>query len=76
MNKIYLEVNGVRYEGFTDVIINRSIENFSSEFSFSTTVKEDDDRVIQTAFKVQDEVKIYIDEELIITGYIERLNIS
>lgn len=76
MNKIFLEVNGIQYEGFTDVVINRSIENFCSEFSFSTTVREDESRVIQNAFKVQDEVKIFIDSQLITTGYIEDLDIS
>lgn len=76
MNKIILEVNGIQYEGFTDITVNRSIENFCSEFSFATTVKEDEARVIQNAFKVQDEVKIYIDSKLIITGYIEDLDIS
>ena len=40
MSKIYLEVSGKKYEGFTDIAVNSSIENFCSSFSFSTTVKE------------------------------------
>ena len=39
-NKIYLEVAGIKYEGFTDIAVNSAMENFCSSFSFSTTVKE------------------------------------
>ena len=39
-NNIYLEVDGIRYEGFTDIAVNSAMENFSSSFSFTTTVKE------------------------------------
>lgn len=76
MSNIYLEVNGLKYDGFTDINVSRSIENLAGQFSFSTTVKDGADGVIQNDLKVQDEVKVYIDEDLILTGYIEELNIS
>lgn len=76
MSSVFLEVNGKRYEGFTDINVSRSIENLSGQFSFSTTVKENSELVIQNDLKVQDEVRVYIDDNLVLTGYIEQLNIS
>lgn len=88
-NKIYLEVNGVKYEGFTDISVTRSIENFANQFSFSTTVREGSTQAddlgftrissikrIQNDLMVQDEVRVFIDDNLILTGFIEDLNIS
>ena len=76
MSKILLEVNGVRYDGWTEVTVSKSIENLCGSFDFSTTVKESAGLVIQNDLKAQDEVKIFIDDTLILTGNIESLSIS
>ena len=90
MSDILLEVNGLRYQGFTDVSVVKSIENLSGQFTFSTTVKDGfattsengitfasgNLGTLQNDLKVQDEVKIYIDDTLIITGFIEDLTIA
>jgi len=76
MSDIFLEVNGFQYKGFTDIEVSRSIENFAGKFKFSTTVKENSSLVVQNDLKVQDEVRVFIDSDLILTGYIEELNIS
>jgi prophage tail gpP-like protein len=76
MSKILLEVDGVSYEGFTDVAIKSSMENFCSSFSFSATIKETNQGIQLNLFKLQQEAKIYIDDNLIITGYIEQINKS
>jgi prophage tail gpP-like protein len=56
-DNIYLEVDGVRYEGFIDVAVNSSLESFCSSFSFSTTVKENKQGLIQNNLKLQQQAK-------------------
>lgn len=73
MSKILLEVNGLRYEGFTDIAVNNAMENFSSSFSFSTTVKENNFGRIVNDLKLGQEAKVYIDDNIVITGFIEDL---
>jgi len=76
MSKIFLEVEGVKYEGFTDIAVNGAMENFSSSFSFSTTVKENFLGIIQNDLKLGQQARVFIDSTLAITGYIESLDIS
>jgi prophage tail gpP-like protein len=82
MSKIYLEVNGIKYEGFTEISVNSSLENFCSSFSFATTLKEEISFFgnktggFVNDIKLQNKVKIYIDDILILTGYIEALNLD
>ena len=76
MSKITLEVDGIEYEGFTDIAVNSSLEGFSSSFSFSTTVKETKLGVIQNDLKLQQKAKVFVEKNLVITGYIEALDIS
>jgi len=76
MSKILLEVAGVKYEGFTDVGVNGALENFSSSFSFSTTVKESSLGVIQNDLKLGQQARVFVGEDLVITGFIESLDIS
>ena len=76
MSKITLEVDGIEYEGFTDIAVSSSLEGFSSSFSFSTTVKETILGVIQNDLKLQQKAKVFVEKNLIITGYIEALDIS
>lgn len=82
MSKIYLEVSGKKYEGFTDIAVNSSIENFCSSFSFSTTVKEKISFLgkrtgqIVNNIKLQSEVRVFVDDILVLTGYIENLDLD
>jgi prophage tail gpP-like protein len=82
MSKIYLEVNGIKYEGFTEISINSSLENFCSSFSFATTLKEklsffgDKTGKFTNDIKLQNKVRIYIDDIKILTGYIEALDLD
>ena len=76
MSKIFLEIDGVDYEGFTDNAVESSLENFSSSFSFSTTQKETRLGVLVNDLKLQQKVRVKIDSTVVITGYIEQLDIS
>ena len=73
-NKIYLEVAGIKYEGFTDIAVNSAMENFCSSFSFSTTVKETKLGRVINDIKLSQQAKVYIDDNLLITGFIEDLD--
>lgn len=73
-NNIYLKVDGVRYEGFTDIAVNSAMENFSSSFSFTTTVKETKEGKIINDIKLGQKAKVFIDSILITTGFIEELD--
>lgn len=74
MYKIYLEINGERYEGFTEISVSDSLERLSSSFAFSTTVKENNLGVLTSDIRLGDEAKVYIDDNLKLTGFIEVLN--
>ena len=77
-NNIFFEINGIRYSGFTEVSINNSLEAFASSFTASLVSKEvvDDSRQSLSPIKLQDEVAIYIDNDLVLTGYVETLDVS
>jgi prophage tail gpP-like protein len=76
MSKILLEVAGIKYEGFTDVGVNSALENFSSSFSFSTTVKENSLGIIQNDLKLGQQARVFVGDDLVVTGFIESLDIS
>jgi prophage tail gpP-like protein len=76
MSDITLAVNGIRYAGWTEVSVSKSIESLCGQFSFATTVKENAEFVIQNNLKLQDKVQVFIDSTKIITGYIEKLDIA
>lgn len=85
LNRIFLAVDGVRYDGFTDISVERSIEKMCGTFSFSSTVKESGKnlvdgnsplRLIQNPIKVQDEVSVFIDDTLVMTGRVEDLTVN
>jgi len=76
MSNITLEVNGIKYEGWTDISVSKSIESLCGQFSFSTTVKENAELVIQNDLKLQDKAVVFIDDIKVITGYIENLYID
>lgn len=69
---IKLEVNGVRYIGFTEITVSKSLDAVSGEFSFSATTKDN----IPFPIKVQDKCKIYIDDKLIMSGFVNSVDVS
>ena len=74
-NKIFYEIKGIRYEGVTSFQANDSMVDFGKSFSISITANSE----IASALiniKTQDEIKIYIDNNLILTGFIITRNIS
>ena len=79
MDDILLEVNGQQYIGWQDVNVSKSIENLSGQFSFSSTVREEDldnQRIVTNPIKAQDQARILVNGELLISGTVEQLTIS
>jgi prophage tail gpP-like protein len=70
-NNIQIDINGKRFAGFTSASVQRSMDSLFGTFQFSTTVKEDADAIIDSNLKMEDEVTIFIDNQLVMTGYID-----
>lgn len=75
MNKIFIEVNGRRLEGFRSLSYTDNFEEFTSGFTATYSVKE----LLSTSrrepinlIKTRDRVRLFIDGNLKMTGYVQR----
>ncbi len=78
-NNFFLEVNGVRFEGFLKASLTQTLENFVDTFSFILSIKDEiknNRRNPQNLIKAQDKVRIFIDNNLKLTGFVDKLTIS
>lgn len=75
-NNLEIDINGQRFTGFTYASVQRSMDSLCGTFFFSTTVKEDADGLIANGLKMDDKVEIFIDDQKVMTGYIEELSID
>jgi prophage tail gpP-like protein len=69
---ITLEVKGNRFDGFTDISVFRSVEAISGSFSFSAT----NDDVTLFPIEAGDACRVFIDNEGVIDGFVESLQVS
>lgn len=69
---ITLEVNGNRFDGFTEVSVFRSVETISGSFSFSAT----NDDVVSFPIEAGNACKVFINNDDIIDGFVESLQVS
>jgi prophage tail gpP-like protein len=69
---ITVQLNGVNYTNFTSINVTKNIESVSGSFAFSSTADS------QNLFPIRmgDLVKIYVDGEKILTGYVEKLSVN
>ncbi len=67
-----LEVNGIKYEGWTDVKITRNIEMISGSFHFSATSSN----IVLFPIKAAQPCKVYIDKTMVINGYVDSVEVS
>ena len=72
MRNVVLEVNGTPYEGFTEINVKNSIEDFSGDFSFKATIEG----IKFLPFKGNEPCRVLIDDIPLITGYIESVDYS
>lgn len=69
---ITLEISGNRYDGFTSINVFKSIETISGSFNFSAT----SDNILVFPVQVGSACRVLIDNNPIITGYIENVSVS
>lgn len=76
-NNVFFEINGERYFGFQNVVVEKSLLNLSSSFTATLVSKEtvDETRTNLNPIKIKDSVAIYIDDDLVLTGFVEVLNV-
>lgn len=75
MNNIRLEVNGSLYSGWTGCTVNVGLMKLSRDFMVSFT-RSQGEKGLRIGIKIGDEVKVYIDNDLIITGFVSNLTMS
>lgn len=73
MSSISIEVNGVNYTHFTTVRVTRQLDTLAGSFSFNATSVS---KINPIPFLQNDICKVYIDNILFLTGYIEVINVS
>lgn len=69
---IFLEVNGVVYENFTGATVDIRLDALSNTFSFGATAEEGN----LLPFNLGDACKVRIDNDLVLTGTIEVINVN
>lgn len=69
---ITLEINGSRFDGFTDVSVGRSVENISGSFSISATSNDVTDFPIEAG----NACRVLIGNTSILDGFVESLQVS
>jgi len=69
---IFLEVSGDQYSNFTEASVSFSMDTFSREFRFTATASEGQ----PLPFKGGEPCKIFIDEDQVLDGFIDIIDIS
>jgi len=69
---ITLEVAGTQYSEFTSANVQMRMDALSNTFSFSAATSQND----PLPFKGGDSVRVFVDEELVLTGSIEMVSAS
>ena len=69
---ITIEIAGVKFEGFEGVSVSKNIETISGSFTFFAT----SDNVITFPIKRSDPCKIFINDEIVINGFIDTVQVS
>jgi len=71
---IALIVKQNKYEGWKEIKVTKSISQLAGAFHFSTTEREDD--IYAWEIRMGDECQVTINDQLVITGYIDEINKS
>ena len=77
-DKVRVVVNGSasEYEYWTELSITSELNTVARSFQIGTTAKLPQSADLLTAFKVGDEIQVYIGSDLVLTGYIDATPIS
>lgn len=69
---ITLEVNGIKYDGFTDISVTRNIETISGSFNFSATSND----ITSFPIAAGDACRVWIGNTSVINGYVEVIRVA
>lgn len=72
MTRLYLEVDGTRYDGFTSITVSRSIEAVASTFSFEATAASTISFPITTGQKA----RVVIGDKPVVNGWVENVSVK
>ncbi len=75
-SRVHISVDGIKYTGWLSLNISKSIETLTSSFQLRVADKDNQTSNADWLLQTQKECKIYIDDELGITGYIDSVNAS
>lgn len=75
MNNLVLEINGKTYAGWKSIRVDKSMEQIAGVFSIAA---QDlfPDQVSKWGFRLGDSCVIKIDNQTIITGYVDNINVN
>ncbi len=71
MNKITITVDGVKYGGWQEVSVKKSIEDFCGTFSFKSSSLNGEPFPVKSNQKCQ----IAVNDILVMTGWVEKINV-
>jgi prophage tail gpP-like protein len=69
---ITIEINGVKFEGFEQISVSKSVETISGSFTFSAT----SNNVTTFPIKRSDACKVFINNEAVINGYVDIVDVA
>jgi prophage tail gpP-like protein len=72
ITSVTIEVDGIRYDGWDNLTVNKSLQTFCGSFSFTTTAS---DASKQFPIKQRAQVNIYVNDTKVITGYVDKISI-
>lgn len=76
MNQVKLKCNGREYTYWSKVTITSGLNELSRSFTLEVTYILPEQNTLQDLFKPNDKVQIFIDDDLIISGYIDKTPIN
>lgn len=76
MNQVKLKCNGREYAYWSKVTITSGLNELSRSFTLEVTYILPEQNTLQDLFKPNDKVQIFIDDDLIISGYIDKTPIN
>lgn len=68
-NDIIIEVDGIRYDGWTNISVSKSLENLTGKFRFTSTASKKNEFPV----KLGQQCRIFVNSILFLTGWVEKI---
>lgn len=76
MNKVRLVCKGQEFSNWTSVTITSGLNELSRSFSLEVTYMLPQQNHLHDMFKREDKIQLFIDDDLILSGYIDKTPIT